>query len=34
MAAKLERTSGHVKLVQRKKGPVWYLRYRLPDAAM
>ncbi len=31
MPAKLERTSGHVKLVQRQKGPVWYLRYRLPD---
>lgn len=25
------RVTGHVRLVQRKRGPVWYLAYRLPD---
>ena len=32
MAAVLNRTiSGHVFRVDRRRGPVWYAKYRLPD---
>ena len=31
MAATLQRPTGHAFRVERKRGPVWYAKYRLPD---
>lgn len=31
MAGQPQRPTGHVYRVQRKRGPVWYAKYRLPD---
>ena len=31
MASKLGTVSGHVFRVERKRGPRWYMKYRLPD---
>src|SRR5437660_9389704 len=31
MAGELRPPSGHVFRVERKRGPVWYAKYRLPD---
>jgi hypothetical protein len=33
VAERLKPPTGHVFRVERKRGPAWYAKYRLPDAA-